>query len=153
MWKVWDNNLWWTQKTEKAQAVILNWLVTGLTKELLVITVPANIIIITYLIYCYWASAQSLHIQTLLMYFPLFSCPCFSTSASNESVTGALHLTQVGTKFTNVTYTSVESKCCLHSLQLMISLKDKGTSTGIIIKKYIQVDSRSRIIAAYLSMQ
>lgn len=41
----------------------------------------------------------------------------------------------------------------LHSLQLMISLKDKGTSTGIIIKKYIQVDSRSRIITAYLSMQ
>ena len=118
MWKVWDVNLWWTQKTEKAQAgkpFILNWLVTDLTIELLIITVPANIINITYLIYCYWASAQSLHIQTLLIYFPLFSCPCFSTSASNESVTGALHLTQVGTKFTNVTYTSsVESKCCLH---------------------------------------
>jgi hypothetical protein len=141
MWKVWVVNLWWTQKTKKAQAgkpFILNWLVTDLTIELLIITVPANIINITYLIYCYWASAQSLHIQTLLMYFPLFSCPCFSTSASNESVTGALHLTQVGTKFTNVTYTSSgESKCCLHSLQLMISLKDKGTSTGIIIKKYI----------------
>ena len=41
----------------------------------------------------------------------------------------------------------------LHSLQLMISLKDKGTSTGIIIKKYIQVDNRSWIIAAYLSLQ
>ena len=39
------------------------------------------------------------------------------------------------------------------SLQHMISLKDKGTSTGIIIKKYIQVDSRSRITASYLSMQ
>ena len=101
---MWDVNQWWTQKTEKTQAgkpFILNWLVTDLTIELLIITVPANIINITYLIYCYWASAQSLHIQTLLMYFPLFSCPCFSTSASNESVTGALHLTQVGTKFTN----------------------------------------------------
>ena len=47
-----------------------------------------------------WAFAHSLHIQTLLMYLPLFSCPCYSTSASSESVTGEPHLTQVGIKFT-----------------------------------------------------
>ena len=34
----------------------------------------------------------------------------------------------------------------LHSLQFMISLKDKGTSTGIIIKKYIQ--NISKLIVA-----
>jgi hypothetical protein len=51
---MWDVNQWWTQKTEKAQAgkpFILNRLVTDLTMELLIITVPVNIINITYLPY------------------------------------------------------------------------------------------------------
>ena len=59
----------------------------------------------SFLLSLFWASAHSLHIQTLLTYFPLFSCPCSSTSYSNISVTGEPHLTQVGTKFTNIAYT------------------------------------------------
>jgi hypothetical protein len=45
-------------------------------------------------------SIQSLHIQTLLIYLPLFTWPCSSTSGSTKSVTGEPHLVHSGTIFT-----------------------------------------------------
>jgi hypothetical protein len=49
-------------------------------------------------------SIQSLHIQMLLTYRPLFTWPCSSTSGSTKSVTGEPHLAHSGTNFTKYPY-------------------------------------------------
>ena len=82
-------------------------------------------------------SIQSLHIQMLLTYWPLFTWPCSSTSGSTESVTGEPHLVHSGTNFTKYSHLYVYTvDLCIYTLYAINNVIKQKNSMRHCIEAY-----------------